>query len=133
MMNRGMRTGGITGGRGLTGGAGLGGRPHSPNGVDQESERIMEQRNEEALGQLHNTVKNLKNVCIDIQTTADEQNSFLDGLMSKMGNANNAVKGTIGKLDDVMKQGGSKHLLILIAFGLFVLISLYYLVKAKSR
>eukprot|EP01061_Rhynchopus_euleeides_P010153 TRINITY_DN19507_c0_g1_i1.p2 TRINITY_DN19507_c0_g1~~TRINITY_DN19507_c0_g1_i1.p2 ORF type:complete len:129 (+),score=57.45 TRINITY_DN19507_c0_g1_i1:24-410(+) len=128
MMNRGMRGSGT----GLTGSAFPGRQGKGQPGASQvEAEQFMEQQNDEGLQRLAGLVGSLKETVIDIGTTTQQQNTFLDNLMQGMGGANNAVKGTISRLDEVMKKGGSGHICALGAFVVFVLIGLYYLIKFR--
>eukprot|EP01064_Diplonema_japonicum_P015259 TRINITY_DN229_c1_g1_i2.p1 TRINITY_DN229_c1_g1~~TRINITY_DN229_c1_g1_i2.p1 ORF type:complete len:124 (+),score=10.64 TRINITY_DN229_c1_g1_i2:35-406(+) len=117
---------------GLTGSKfGKGGRAKA-SATQEETDQFLEEQNNAHLKELGSMVKDLKGVVVDIGDTVDEQSKFLETLQNSMRGATRAVKGTIGRIDDVMKSGGSKHLCILIAFSLFVLVGLYYLIKSKS-
>ncbi|KAJ9454245.1 Bet1-like SNARE 1-2 [Diplonema papillatum] len=129
MMNRGMR-GNNARGLGL-GGSRTRGGVSRPNVSQEESERIMEEQNDQELRELGSIVGSLKEVVVDISGTVDEQNSFLEGLMKSMSGATNSVKGTVGRLDEVFKTGGYKHLCMLVAFSFFVLMGLYFLIKSR--
>ena len=90
----------------------------SPSGGADISRSVYEEQaeaeNNRRLSNLRGLVGDLKQTAIEIGETTDQQNKFLDGLMKGMGGATNAVKGTINRLDDVMKKGGSKHICILV-------------------
>ena len=84
------------------------------NETSLQTEQMMEETNEENLAYLGNTVSQLKETVVKIHNTVEEQNTYLDQLTKGMSGATNAVKGTMGKLDEVFKTGGSKHLCILV-------------------
>eukprot|EP01060_Flectonema_neradi_P034106 TRINITY_DN588_c15_g1_i1.p1 TRINITY_DN588_c15_g1~~TRINITY_DN588_c15_g1_i1.p1 ORF type:complete len:128 (+),score=20.87 TRINITY_DN588_c15_g1_i1:41-424(+) len=99
------------------------------NQTSLQTEQMMEEMNDQNLEHLGDTVSRLKETVVEIRDTVEQQNTYLDQLAKGMSGATNAVKGSMGKLEEVFKTGGSKHICILIAFAFFVFVGLYYLIK----
>eukprot|EP01062_Namystynia_karyoxenos_P058162 TRINITY_DN4958_c0_g1_i1.p2 TRINITY_DN4958_c0_g1~~TRINITY_DN4958_c0_g1_i1.p2 ORF type:complete len:142 (+),score=43.12 TRINITY_DN4958_c0_g1_i1:88-513(+) len=131
--HRDMKGGGLTG-RGVGGGrSSLFGPPGGGRGGghQDQTEEIMEEENDKMLDRLGEEVKAVKHLALDIRDEVDTHNNMLDKLGKGFDQATGALKGTMTRLDQVFKSGGSGHMCLLVSFCFMVFVGLYYLIKTK--
>lgn len=131
------------GGRGGTGRGG--GRSSSYNRVSTEdvesgtmnaketNAMIMEQQNNERIAELHDSVARLKGLTMDIHREVKEQNKFLDDLENNFGTVGTMLAGSLKKIGTMLEKGGAKHMCYMVAFVVFVMVFLYWLMTYKGQ
>ncbi|EED91443.1 predicted protein [Thalassiosira pseudonana CCMP1335] len=111
-------------GRGRGGGAGRGGMSsHETNA------NIMENQNNDRINELSDQVARLKGLTIDIGNEVREQNSLLDNMGEGFSNVGDMLTGSLARIGTMLESGGAKHMCYLVAFVVFVMVFLYWLVR----
>lgn len=90
---------------------------------------IMEQQNNERISELSDQVARLKGLTIDIGNEVREQNSLLDNMGDGFTNVGDMLTGTLARMGVMLDRGGAKHMCYLVAFVVFVMVFLYWLVR----
>jgi len=98
---------------------------------DEEMEEQLERENENELEALREKVAAIKSVALDIQDEVRAHNKILDGMSDQFTTARGLLKNTMGRLNTMMQQGGSKHMCFLAFFFFAVLVGLYWLLKTS--
>ncbi len=119
------------------GGAGRGGSPRSGGGFGgrgglsshEANASIMEQQNNDRISELSEQVARLKGLTIDIGNEVREQNSLLDNMGDGFTNVGDMLTGSLARMGIMLERGGAKHMCYLVAFVVFVMVFLYWLVK----
>eukprot|EP01112_Ceratiomyxa_fruticulosa_P021010 TRINITY_DN7309_c0_g2_i1.p1 TRINITY_DN7309_c0_g2~~TRINITY_DN7309_c0_g2_i1.p1 ORF type:complete len:133 (-),score=27.13 TRINITY_DN7309_c0_g2_i1:75-473(-) len=96
-----------------------------------QSEQLLEQHNDEKIADLARKVDTIKRISVDIESQARESNSLMEGLENQMSNVQGILQGTMLKLTNLAQNGGSRHMMYLILFMVFVFL-LVYLVVTKG-
>lgn len=111
----------------------LSSRPGQTNGnrsalVNREtSESLFEDQNDALAAQLSERVGLLKSISIQIGEEAKITNKLADDMMTDMDSAGTMLKGTLGKLGNMMSKGGSSHMCYLVLFICFIFFVVYFL------
>mmetsp|Transcript_19994 Transcript_19994/g.32795 ORF Transcript_19994/g.32795 Transcript_19994/m.32795 type:complete len:131 (+) Transcript_19994:145-537(+) len=113
----------------LFGNVGGAGYNRVPTSQQQASEQLLEQDNDREIADLSSKVSVLKNLTIDINREVNEQNSFLDNMDGQFSGVGNILKGTMNKLNEMVKTKSSQHLCYLALFIVGVVLFLYYLFR----
>lgn len=113
----------IESGRGGSGGGRGGMSSHDANS------NIMEQQNNDRIGELSDQVARLKGLTIDIGNEVREQNSLLDNMGDSFGNVGDMLTGSLARMGVMLERGGAKHMCYLVGFVVFVMVFLYWLVR----
>jgi blocked-early-in-transport protein 1 len=110
--------------------SGRGGRSNN-NGMSshEANASIMEQQNNDRINELSDQVARLKGLTLDIGNEVQEQNNLLDGMGDNFGNVGEMLAGSLQRMGVMMERGGAKHMCYLVAFVVFVMVFLYWLVK----
>lgn len=90
---------------------------------------IMEQQNNDRIGELSDQVARLKGLTIDIGNEVREQNSLLDNMGDSFGNVGDMLTGSLARMGVMLERGGAKHMCYLVGFVVFVMVFLYWLVR----
>lgn len=90
---------------------------------------IMEQQNNERISELSDQVARLKGLTIDIGNEVREQNSLLDNMGDGFSNVGDMLTGSLARMGVMLDRGGAKHMCYLVAFVVFVMVFLYWLVR----
>mmetsp|Transcript_5078 Transcript_5078/g.8448 ORF Transcript_5078/g.8448 Transcript_5078/m.8448 type:complete len:151 (+) Transcript_5078:139-591(+) len=90
---------------------------------------IMEQQNNDRISELSDQVARLKGLTIDIGNEVREQNSLLDNMGDGFSNVGDMLTGSLGRMGVMLERGGAKHMCYLVAFVVFVMVFLYWLVR----
>jgi blocked early in transport 1 len=114
------------GGRGLNGG---GGRLSSGDA----NANILEQQNNERINDLADHVARLKGLTIDIGNEVREQNSLLDNMGDGFQNTRDLLQGSLRRIGTMLEQGGAKHMCYMVAFCVFVMVFLWWLMSYKGQ
>lgn len=113
-----------SGRRGGAAGAGRGGMSsHEANAG------IMESQNNDRISELSDQVARLKGLTIDIGNEVREQNSLLDNMGDGFSNTRDMLAGSLARIGTMLESGGAKHMCYLVAFVVFVMVFLYWLVR----
>ena len=115
--------------------SGRGGAPRSGGGrggglsSHEANASIMEQQNNDRISELSEQVARLKGLTIDIGNEVREQNSLLDNMGDGFTNVGDMLTGSLARMGIMLERGGAKHMCYLVAFVVFVMVFLYWLVK----
>ena len=90
---------------------------------------IMEQQNNDRINELSDQVARLKGLTIDIGNEVREQNSLLDNMGDGFSNVGDMLTGSLSRMGSMLERGGAKHMCYLVAFVVFVMVFLYWLVR----
>lgn len=90
---------------------------------------IMEQQNNDRISELSEQVARLKGLTIDIGNEVREQNSLLDNMGDGFTNVGDMLTGSLARMGMMLERGGAKHMCYLVAFVVFVMVLLYWLVR----
>ena len=112
------------GGNGRGGGRGGGGMSSN-----EANASIMEQQNNDRISELSEQVARLKGLTIDIGNEVREQNSLLDNMGDGFTNVGDMLTGSLARMGIMLERGGAKHMCYLVAFVVFVMVLLYWLVR----
>lgn len=127
MYNRGDIEGGSGRGRGR---AGRGGGGLSSGDANAN---ILEQQNNERINDLADHVARLKGLTIDIGNEVREQNSLLDNMGDGFQNTRDMLQGSLRRIGTMLEQGGAKHMCYMVAFCVFIMIFLWWLMSFKGQ
>ncbi|KDO34601.1 hypothetical protein SPRG_00664 [Saprolegnia parasitica CBS 223.65] len=94
--------------------------PTSNSATTEQTQRLMEDQNDEKIDQLS----------IQIGTLKDD-NRFLGDMDRAFSNTESLMGGTLKKLGTMMEQGGPKHMCMLITFVVVVFVLMYLLMTGK--
>jgi blocked early in transport 1 len=111
--------GGRRSGRGRGGGAGAG----------DANASILEQQNNERINELSENVARLKGLTIDIGNEVREQNALLDNMGDGFQNTRDMLQSSLRRIGTMMESGGAKHMCYMVAFCVFVMIFLWWLMS----
>jgi blocked early in transport 1 len=131
MYNR-TAAGDIEGGGGRGRGRGGGGRGGGLSAGDANA-NILEQQNNERINDLADHVARLKGLTIDIGNEVREQNSLLDNMGDGFENTRDMLQGSLRRIGTMLEQGGAKHMCYMVAFCVFVMIFLWWLMSYKGQ
>ncbi|TYZ65056.1 hypothetical protein PybrP1_004508 [[Pythium] brassicae (nom. inval.)] len=112
----------------LFAGASLGGGGAADSG--EQAKRLLEEQNDEQISHLSLQISQLKQLSTSIHSEVVSQNKYLDGMGKDFDNTEGLLGGTMKKLGAMMEQGGSKHMLYLVGFVVFVFVLLYYTIRS---
>ena len=95
--------------------------------VNEANEGLLEEENNARWEELGAQVNMLKSLTVDINSEVKSQNSFLDEMGGSMNMSSDLIKGTIGKIGQMINNPSSKHMWYLVGFmvGLFLLITFF--------
>lgn len=93
---------------------------------------ILEQQNNERINELSDQVSRLKGLTIDIGNEVREQNSLLDGMGDGFANTRDLLQNSLRRIGTMLESGGSKHMCYMVAFCVFVMIFLWWLMTFKG-
>ena len=108
--------------------SGRGGRGGGMSSHDANA-GIMEQQNNDRISELSDQVARLKGLTVDIGNEVREQNSLLDNMGDGFTNVGDMLTGSLARMGIMLERGGAKHMCYLVAFVVFVMVFLYWLVK----
>jgi blocked early in transport 1 len=93
---------------------------------------ILEQQNNERINQLSEHVARLKGLTIDIGNEVREQNALLDGMGDGFQNTRDLLQNSLRRIGTMLESGGAKHMCYLVAFCVFVMVFLWWLMTYKG-
>ena len=94
---------------------------------------IMEQQNNDRIDELSEQVARLKGLTIDIGNEVTQQNSFLDGMQDGFANTGDLLAGSLRRIGSMLERGGAKHMCYMVAFIVFVMVFLYWVMTYKGQ
>lgn len=109
-----------------------GGLQSRGGGFDEQTEEQLERENEDELESLRDKVATIKSVALDIQDEVRTHNKLLDKMGDQFTTASSSLKSTMGRLNNMMQTGGSKHMCMLTLFVFGVFLGLYWLLKTRK-
>ena len=111
--------------------SGRGSRRSNNNGMSshEANTSIMESQNNDRISDLSDQVARLKGLTLDIGNEVQEQNNLLDGMGDSFGNVGDMLTGSLQRMGIMLERGGAKHMCYLVAFVVFVMVFLYWLVR----
>jgi blocked-early-in-transport protein 1 len=115
------------------------GRGHR-NGYDVEgggrrndaNANILESQNNDRINELSDHVARLKGLTIDIGNEVREQNSLLDNMGDGFENTRDMLAGSLRRIGTMLESGGMKHMCYMVAFCVFVILFLWWLMSHKG-
>ena len=118
-----------------------GGGYHRAGGGDVErggryndtNANILEQQNNERISELSDQVARLKGLTIDIGNEVREQNSLLDTMGDGFLSTRDMLQGSLLRIGTMLESGGTKHMCYMVAFVVFVMIFLYWVMTFKGQ
>lgn len=93
---------------------------------------IMEQQNNERISELGDQVARLKGLTINIGAEVEEQNKLLDGMGQGFSSTGDLLSGSLKRIGTMLESGGAKHMMYMVAFVVFVMVALYWMMKHKD-
>lgn len=93
---------------------------------------IMEQQNNERIDELSQQVARLKGLTIDIGNEVREQNSLLDNMGDGFESTRDLLAGSLRRIGTMLESGGAKHMCYMVAFVVFVIVFLYWVMSYKG-
>ena len=105
----------------------MGGRYNDTNA------NILEQQNNERISALGEQVSRLKGLTIDIGNEVRQQNTFLDSMGDGFESTRDLLKGSLLRIGTMLESGGSKHMCYMVAFVVFVVLFLYWMMTFKGQ
>mmetsp|Transcript_15187 Transcript_15187/g.26030 ORF Transcript_15187/g.26030 Transcript_15187/m.26030 type:complete len:130 (+) Transcript_15187:66-455(+) len=93
------------------------------------SEDLLEQENERHVSDLQSKIGLLKSLTIDIGNEVRDQNRMLDNMDNEFGSAENLLKGTMQRLNKMIKSKSGRHMCYLMLFVVFVVVLVYFMTK----
>lgn len=106
--------------------------PERGGGSDANA-NILEQQNNERINLLSEQVSRLKGLTIDIGNEVRDQNSFLDTMGDGFSNTRDLLQGSLVRITTMLERGGAKHMCYLVAFCVFVMVFLWWLMSFKGK
>ena len=94
---------------------------------------ILEQQNNERIYELSEQVARLKGLTIDIGNEVKEQNTYLDSMNDGFMNARDMLQGSLQRIGVMLETTGSKHMCYMVAFVVFVVVFLYWMMTFKGQ
>lgn len=86
----------------------------------------MEQENNARWQELGDQVSLLKNLSHEINQEVDSQNDMLSNMGDSFGNLGVVFQNTLGKMTDMLTNGGGNHMYYLVGFIVFVFFMIYF-------
>mmetsp|Transcript_25609 Transcript_25609/g.46236 ORF Transcript_25609/g.46236 Transcript_25609/m.46236 type:complete len:147 (-) Transcript_25609:110-550(-) len=93
---------------------------------------IMEQQNNDRISELSDQVSRLKGLTIDIGNEVREQNSLLDDMGEGFSSTGDLLAGSLRRIGTMLETRGGKHMCYMVAFVVFVMVFLYWLMTYKG-
>jgi len=93
---------------------------------------ILEQQNNDRISELSDHVARLKGLTIDIGNEVREQNRLLDNMSDGFSGAKDLLSGSLKRIGNMLERGGAKHMCYMVAFVVFVMVLLYFLMTHKG-
>jgi blocked-early-in-transport protein 1 len=106
-----------------------GGRRRAGNDTNAN---ILESQNNERIDLLSEQVSRLKGLTIDIGNEVREQNSLLDTMGDGFSNTRDMLQNSLVRIGTMLESGGAKHMCYMVAFCVFVLLFLWWLMGHKD-
>ncbi|KAJ0402548.1 hypothetical protein P43SY_000811 [Pythium insidiosum] len=106
------------------------GQPQSSVDNGEQARRLLEEQNDEQISHLSLQISQLKSLSTSIHAEVVDQNKYLDSMGKDFDNTEGLLGGTMKRLGIMRDQGGSKHMLYLIGFVVFVFVLLYYTIRS---
>lgn len=100
-------------------------QPAGPARRDGHTKAQMESQNDQLASELHSKILNLKDYTIDFGNEIKEQNRLLEDMDGDFYSAHSLLNATMGKIDHMMRNGGTKHMCYLSLFALLVFFLIY--------
>ena len=105
---------------------------HLESGRGGVNADIMEQQNNDRISELSDQVSRLKGLTIDIGNEVREQNSLLDDMGEGFASTGDLLAGSLRRIGTMLESGGAKHMCYMVAFVVFVMVFLYWLMTYKG-
>eukprot|EP00451_Oxyrrhis_marina_P003753 CAMPEP_0204274066 /NCGR_PEP_ID=MMETSP0468-20130131/24973_1 /ASSEMBLY_ACC=CAM_ASM_000383 /TAXON_ID=2969 /ORGANISM="Oxyrrhis marina" /LENGTH=144 /DNA_ID=CAMNT_0051250217 /DNA_START=45 /DNA_END=479 /DNA_ORIENTATION=- len=103
-------------------------RPRPAPDADRSSTSCaLEQQNDEQLDDLESRIHTLRQISEDINSEVSDSNKLLGGMDSQFDKARGMLKGTMGRLNVMVQQGGPKRLCHLVAVVVVVFLLMWLL------
>lgn len=113
-----------------------GGRGYDPErggmSASEMNANIMEQQNNDRIDELSEQVARLKGLTIDIGNEVRQQNSFLDNMQDGFANTGDLLAGSLQRIGHMLESGGAKHMCYMVAFVVFIMVFLYWVMSYKG-
>jgi len=100
---------------------------------DDTNANILEQQNNERINELSDSVARLKGLTIDIGNEVHEQNSLLDNMGDGFSNTRDMLQSSLRRIGTMLESGGAKHMCYMVAFCVFVMVFLWWLMSYKGK
>jgi len=108
-------------------------RRSTPAGGDsiyaEESERLMEQQNNDTVNLLSEQVEKLKHISLDIKRGISEDQKLLNNMDEDFGSTQGFMAGTLGRLNTMLTSGSSKHMCYLAGFIFCFFMIVYWMMR----
>ena len=93
---------------------------------------ILTEQNDAMQDELLLKAQQLRNVVTGIGEEVSEHNRILSGMQDNMNKTDSLLGKTLGKLTEMGKSGGSKHMCYMVLFFFFMIFLLYWTAFRKS-
>ena len=105
---------------------------HPASAHQEHANDMLEKQNDEVIDTLFETARNIKQYSQNINRQAKEQNDMLSGMSVQMDKTQGLLGRTLGKMEAMAKNGGTKNLCYMVCFFLFMIWMLYFFAFSKK-
>ena len=99
-------------------------------GLAASNNQLFERHNDNQAAELLSKVGMLKTHAINIDGEIRDQNALLDRMGDQFYNSNSLLSQTSQRLGSMLAQGGTRYMCTLTLFVVFIVLVVYYLVRA---
>jgi len=98
-----------------------------------QTEELFEKQTEENIEETSDSALKLKSLVISINDEVNAQNTLLGKMTTDVDKTGGSLKGTMSRLNAMVKTGGSKNMCYLALLIVVVFILLYYIISYLQR
>jgi len=98
-----------------------------------QTEELFEKQTEESIEETSESAIKLKSLVISINDEVKAQNSLLDKMSTDVDKTGGSLKGTMSRLNSMVKAGGNKNICYLALLIVVIFILLYYIISYLQR
>ncbi|XP_013399381.1 BET1-like protein [Lingula anatina] len=105
------------------------------NGLGKgQSEEILDRENQQMTENLSRKMNRLKNVAFDMQTEAEDQNRYLDGMGSDFESSQGLLSGSMNRINHMIgaNKSNRKIMCYIVLFLVIIFFVVYFLVTRSS-
>ena len=108
------------------------GRYGQQGATNDYTQDMLTQQNDQMQEDLLMKAQQLRSIVTDIGSEVSEHNKILGDMQNNMGKTDTLLGRTLGKIQDMGKSGGSKHMCYMVLFFIFMVFLLYFTAFRKT-